>query len=305
MTRSAAGDRELIKRLTEIVHANLGNEQFGVEAFAGKAGLSRSYLHRRLNAIGHKSISNFIRTVRLERALSLLQEGESPVSEIAYRVGFGSPTYFNHCFHEHFGFPPGEVKKRGLIITEQVSGPDNLNVHAGQPRHKASHKKLIIISSGVLALVLISFLFRGVLISEIHSEKGSTAEKSILVLPFKNFTGNPANQYFADGMTEEILNSLFQISDLRVISRTTSDHFRETDLTASGIAGEVNARHVLEGSIRQEGDKMRISIQLIDAYRDLHIWSGNFDRELKNILGTQGEIAMQVAKILDGVINEN
>jgi TolB-like protein/Tfp pilus assembly protein PilF len=153
--------------------------------------------------------------------------------------------------------------------------------------------------------VLIYFLFNGLLTGKIHSEPRSTADKSILVLPFKNFTGNPANQYFADGLTEEVLNSLYMIGDLRVISRTTSDHFRETDLTASGIAAEVNTRHVLEGSIRQEGDKIRISIQLIDGYRDIHIWSENFDRDLNNILGTQGEIAIQVAKILDGVIHEN
>lgn len=305
MTRTGEGDKALIQRLYEIVHENLENGQFGVKEFAREAGLSRSYLHRRLNASGHKSISSFIRTIRLERALDLLKEGEAPASEIAYRVGFGSPTYFNHCFHEHFGFPPGEVKKRGLIMTEQGSESDNLNVHSGQSRLKSSHKKLIVMSMGVFALVLVFVLFREFVTADLHIEKGSSADKSIVVLPFKNFTGNPANQYFADGITEEILNSLCLISDLRVISRTTSDHFGRTDLTAGEIAAEVNTRHVLEGSIRQEGDKIRISIQLIDGSRDMHIWSENFDSELKNTLGIQGEVAMQVAKILDGVIHEN
>jgi len=305
MTRSVEGDKALIQRLSEIVNGNLENGQFGVEEFAREAGLSRSYLHRRLKAAGHKSISSFIRTIRLERAFDLLQEGEAPASEIAYRVGFGSPSYFNHCFHEHFGFPPGEVKKRGLIMTEQSSEPDNLHMHDGQSRLKSSYKKIIVISLGIFTLVLFFVLFRGFIKADIHIRKESSADKSIVVLPFKNFTGNSANQYFADGITEEILNSLCLISDLRVISRTTSDHFGRTDLTAGEIAAKVNTSHVLEGSIRQEGDKIRISIQLIDGSRDMHIWSENFDSELNNTLGIQGEVAMRVAKILDGVIHEN
>ncbi|MBN2274252.1 MAG: hypothetical protein JXK95_07955, partial [Bacteroidales bacterium] len=112
------------------------------------------------------------------------------------------------------------------------------------------------------------------------------------------------NQYFADGITEDILNNLYLISDLRVISRTTSKHFDEASLTAKEIAREVNARHVLEGSVRRYGNKARISVQLIDAYRDEHLWSANFDREVNDIMGIQGDIALQVALKLNAVISD-
>jgi len=88
------------------------NEQFGVEELAQEVGMSRSQLHRKLQTLTGQSASQFIKQVRLERAMEMLQNEVGTASEIAYKVGFGSPTYFTKSFHDHFGFPPGEVKKR-------------------------------------------------------------------------------------------------------------------------------------------------------------------------------------------------
>ena len=126
-----------------------------------------------------------------------------------------------------------------------------------------------------------------------------------MVLPFKNLSDDPNNQYFADGIMEDILNYLFQVSELRVISRTTSEHFLESSLTAKQVALKVNTRYVLEGSVRRYGDNIRISVQLIDAYNDQHLWSGNFDRELTDIIGIQSNIARQVALKLNAVLTDN
>ena len=107
-------DTIFIKKLTEVTEANLTNNQFGVSELARIFGMSRSYVHRRLKALTNHSVSHFIRTVRLEKALEMLRKNEGSAAEIAYNVGFSSPAYFSHCFHKHFGFPPGEVKKRLL-----------------------------------------------------------------------------------------------------------------------------------------------------------------------------------------------
>jgi TolB-like protein len=128
--------------------------------------------------------------------------------------------------------------------------------------------------------------------------------KSIMVLPFVDITGNLQNQYFSDGIREDILNDQNKISKLRVISRTTSDHFRGKDLTSGEITREVNARYILEGSVRQEGIKVRISVRLIDAHSDQHLWSENFDRELTGFIGVQGDIARQVAEKLKTVLSD-
>src|SRR5690606_37131122 len=113
---------------------------------------------------------------------------------------------------------------------------------------------------------------------------------SIIVLPFKNLSGDPDSQYFADGIMEDILNNLNQVSDLRVISRTTAEHFRDTDLTSEEISRKVNAKNLLEGSVRRQEDMVRVTVQLIDGRREQHIWSENYDRKLTDMLGLQGEI---------------
>lgn len=109
--RYVAGNEAIfLDRLTSIVEANLGDEDFGVSELAEKSGMSRSRLYFRIKTTTQKTASQFIREFRLNKALELLRQPGLTVSEIAYRVGFGSPAYFNKCFHEKYGFPPGETK---------------------------------------------------------------------------------------------------------------------------------------------------------------------------------------------------
>lgn len=116
MTGAINNGHDLISRLREIVEANLQNEQFGVNELAAKTGMSRSHIHRKLKSISNKSVSRFIREVRLEKAKELLDEGNLTGSEIAYNVGFSSPSYFSKSFHDYFGYPPGETEKHSLNV---------------------------------------------------------------------------------------------------------------------------------------------------------------------------------------------
>ena len=106
-------NQQFVSRLTEIILENLKDENFGVKELSILSGLSQSVLNHRLHSVINKNINEFVREVRLRKALELLQNEKITASEVAYKVGFKSPAYFNKCFHEFFGYPPGKAEKKG------------------------------------------------------------------------------------------------------------------------------------------------------------------------------------------------
>jgi adenylate cyclase len=123
-------------------------------------------------------------------------------------------------------------------------------------------------------------------------------EASIAVLPFTNMSPDPDDAYFADGIADEVLNVLSRIDGLMVASRTSAFSFRGTAVDVADIAARLGVAHVLEGSLRRQGPRVRISAQLIDARRDRQLWSDTFDRELEDIFAIQEEIAQAIADAL-------
>jgi TolB-like protein/Tfp pilus assembly protein PilF len=126
----------------------------------------------------------------------------------------------------------------------------------------------------------------------------SYGDKSIAVLPFVNMSADPEQDYFSDGISEELLNLLAQIPDLRVISRSSSFSFKGKDIAVPEVAQQLHVAHVLEGSVRKAGDRVRITAQLIEARSDTHLWSQTYDRTLDNIFAVQDEIAAAIGAAL-------
>ena len=122
--------------------------------------------------------------------------------------------------------------------------------------------------------------------------------KSIAVLPFVNLSSEPDQIYFSDGMAEELLNLLTNVEELRVISRSSSFSFRDKDLDIQTIARQLRVSHVLEGSVRRQGDRVRITAQLIDARSETHVWSETYEQTLEDVFATQDEIAGRVVEEL-------
>jgi eukaryotic-like serine/threonine-protein kinase len=122
--------------------------------------------------------------------------------------------------------------------------------------------------------------------------------KTIAVLPFTNLSGDKDEEYFSDGVTEDILTQLAQIADLSVISRTSSSQYKGTKKSIREIGKELNAGVVLEGSVRHAGDQVRIVAQLIDANNDKHVWAQTYDRRYREIFTIQSEIARSIAEAL-------
>lgn len=288
-------NNDFLKKLKELIEENLSDDRFGVSELAAKAGMSRSNLLRRVNKLTGLSASQFIRNVRLEDAMGLLQEGSYNVSEIAFRVGFSSSSYFIKCFREHYGYPPGEAGKRDL------SGPEAHLTTSVQPSPEGGSRRRRILLAGA-AVVLIACTV--ILLILVQPLKGREREaiKSIAVLPFKNESTDSSNIYLVNGLMESVLNDLQKIEDLRVISRTSAEKYRHTDMTVPEIARELNVEYIIEGSGQKSGDQIVLNVQLIDAGDDKHLWANRYTRDANDIFTLQAEVARQIADAIEVII---
>jgi TolB-like protein/DNA-binding winged helix-turn-helix (wHTH) protein len=155
---------------------------------------------------------------------------------------------------------------------------------------------------GIASLILVLVAVLAFLYSTIDKDVPAPIDEegvpSIAVLPFINMSEDPGNVYFSDGVSEELLNLLAGIPDLRVISRSSSFSFRDKGLAIPELARQLNVTHVLEGSVRKSGSRIRITAQLIDARSDNRIWSDSYDRELHDIFAVQKEIATAISGAL-------
>jgi adenylate cyclase len=120
----------------------------------------------------------------------------------------------------------------------------------------------------------------------------------IAVLPMTNISQDPGDEYFADGMTEELISTMSKIEQFEVISRTSVMQFKKNPKSIKEVSRELDAGTVLEGSVRKSGNKLRVTIQMIDAVRDRHLWAESYDRELKDVFSIQSEISKAVAEEL-------
>jgi len=295
MTDHITKDQIFINRLTEIILANLGNENFGVKELAQEVKMSRYSLSLRLSSSAKKTINQFINEVRLQKAMEMLKYEEKTVSEVAFKVGFSSPAYFTKCFHDFFGFPPGTVKKDIISDNKEIISAD-----VKENKIKLTQKIFNITAS--LILFIIVFVYLGYIFfknaSTYKGEAEKTQEYSIAVIPFKSIGNNPEDQFFIDGVMEEILTNLSRIHGLRVISRTSVEQFRESTRSASEIANKLNVEYIVEGSGQKYGNSFRLRVQLIDASKDKHIWAESYEQEIsevKDIFKIQSQVAQAIA----------
>ncbi|MCH7820171.1 MAG: hypothetical protein IIB40_11545 [Candidatus Marinimicrobia bacterium] len=140
---------------------------------------------------------------------------------------------------------------------------------------------------------------------DIRGKENNIGGNSIAVLPFVNISSDPENEYFGDGLAEEIINALTKIQDLRVASRTSSFAFKGVKEDIRVIGEKLNVETVLEGSVRKQGNQLRMTAQLIKVEDGYHIWSETYDRELQNIFAIQDEITDNIIKSLKVFLSDN
>src|SRR5205085_8601248 len=127
---------------------------------------------------------------------------------------------------------------------------------------------------------------------------GSIPQKSIAVLPFVDLSQAHDQEYFCDGISEEILDALAKVEGLRVVARTSSFSFKGTNADVNEIGQKLNVQNVLEGSLRREGNRIRVTAQLINARDGFHVWSETFERELQGVFAVQDEITRAIVDAL-------
>jgi AraC-like DNA-binding protein/TolB-like protein/Tfp pilus assembly protein PilF len=276
-------DNDFTHILKETVNANLCNEHFGPEQLAAQMGMSYSTLHRRVKEDFQKNISQFIREKRLEKAKEILQNENFSVSEIAYKVGFGSATYFNKCFHEYFGIAPGEFKKAERLKSNETSSST-----------KKFSKVLFLIIGSVLILVF-AYMYLNGKFSILNNE--SPDEKSIAVLPVK-YIGPSDYKYQAEGCMEEILDRLMKIEDLRVISRTSVEKYRQTSKSIEEIGKELKVSALLESTFQKTNDGLILYLKLFQSENEKLVWQKKFKGNPGDFSVFQSEAARLVAQEL-------
>ncbi len=189
-----------------------------------------------------------------------------------------------------------ELTPNGIKRTSKVSESASFRAKTGK-----KYNKIIIIC---LSLTLIVLLIDRFVISTKHVPVEEMAyitpitSESIAVLPFDDFSEKKDNEYFADGLTEELLSLMAHITGLKVTSRTSAFAFKNTDLDIPTIAERLQVKYILEGSVRKSGNQIRITAQLIEAKTDKHLWSETYDRTLDNIFLVQDEVAKAVVNAL-------
>src|SRR5262249_5822131 len=124
-------------------------------------------------------------------------------------------------------------------------------------------------------------------------------------LPFENLSSDKENAYFAEGIQDEILTHLSKIADLKVISRTSTQHYKSAPKNLREIAKQLGVAHVLEGSVQKSADGIRVNVQLIHASSDTHLWAETYDRQLADVFGVESEVAQKIATSLKARLTDS
>ncbi len=283
-------ESEFLDGVINSIEANLSDEDFGVSELAELLGMSRSNLLRKTQKLTGLSVSVLIRQVRLHHAQRMLQSDAFTVSEVSYKVGFNSVSYFTKCFREHYGYPPGEETKR---FAESTKEPSTLEVNNG-----SIDRKWFVIAIVFATLILIILFY-----PKKEATKPLDLKKSIAVLPFKNDSADSSNIYIINGLMEAVLNNLQKIEDLRVVSRTSVEKYRSSDKSIAQISEELETNYIIEGSGQKVGDQILLTIQLIQAPEDDHLWSQQYRRSTSNIFELQAEVAKDIAQEIEVYIS--
>ena len=195
------------------------------------------------------------------------------------------------------------ISNQGLAVASRKEVKENLFKQEGKGKAFSLVQKYqwLLFTIAILLMGLSTYLANQYLYNQ--SEQ-MVLENSIAVLPFANLSNDPEQDYFSDGITEDILNQLSKIADLNVKSRTSTLKYKDSTTPIPEIGEELGVKTILEGSVRKAGNQVRVVAQLIDVSSDTHIWSETYDREIDEIFKLQSEIAIEIASILQAKISE-
>ncbi len=268
-----------IEAVRSTIRNNLSREHYGVNELAEDMGMSRSQLLRRVKEATGFSVSEFIRNERLGEARVLLKTSDHSISEIAFLVGFSSPSYFVKCFHDSYGETPGDFR----------SGPSELT--GTQERRRTVPLLGIISLSGV-------FLISAILLGMYLPLNRDKVPHSIAILPFSNLS--EAEEFISDGLTESVINELSTAGRWRVISRASVMRFKDDFPGTAEIARQLDVDLIISGSIQQLKDSIWVNVQLIEPFpEEQQRWIKRYSFSRVDILSLSELISADIRNELD------
>jgi TolB-like protein len=201
-----------------------------------------------------------------------------------------------------------ELTPDGLKLESEVAGEASIPRHTAQRLNRLTIAMLVIVAGIVIVDRLIPETAETTpsieeVVADTHAEPVVDDRPSVAVVPFVNTSDDDANEYFADGISEELLNALSSIRNLRVPSRTSSFTFKNSNQTVAEIGTALQVENVLEGSVRKSGDRIRVTVQLVEVATDTHLWSETYTRELDDIFAVQDEITTSIVAALRLTLN--
>ncbi|NIK92121.1 helix-turn-helix domain-containing protein [Mangrovimonas sp. CR14] len=305
MSTANQSGQDFLNCLEKILERHLANENFGVKILAKELRISRSQLHRKLRKLSGKSTSQFINAFRLKKALEMLQKDEATASEIAYRVGFNSPSYFNTCFKSYFGFTPGEAKNKSKEEIE-IDTPKRLF-----PFTLSNKSKYALILSGILIVVL---GIAGVKLLNNEEKKTQGFEtsnvsvpdkfkKTVAVMPFKSLSDLKENDFFTEGVRQDIIYNLSSINELVVRSQQSISQLIKQEVPHKELIDKLNVDYLVDGIVQRVKDRVKITVHLTDAENDVQVWSQNFDRKYSDVFILESEISRLIVEELHLMIS--
>ncbi|MCF0054259.1 helix-turn-helix domain-containing protein [Dyadobacter sp. CY356] len=305
-------EKVMLDKVNQIIERNFNKSDFGIDEICLELGTSRSQLYRYIKEQTQLSTSLYIRHRKLIKARELLESSEMKTSEIAYYLGIDSPQNFSKYFTQEFGQSPTAYRKLILEGKNNVAEktvdeiPDSAlpPVIEQKNNKRYPHKYFYPVIGFILGLALIiSFWkpFSGK--TENVRSLPIFSGNSIAVMPFKNL-GSPETAYFCDGIMEQIHGSLSLIHKLKVISTTSSDKYKNSQKLVPQIARELDVNYILEGSVFQVNNKIRINVELVRARDDRSVWTKSYDGDTKDVFKYLTNVSREVASELDQKLSD-
>lgn len=298
-----------LNKINQLIDRNTENPAYSIDEICRELGISRSQLFRHIKEKTGLSPSLYIRQRRIHKGKELLDNTSLKITEIAYQVGIDSPQSFSKYFTDEFGISPSEYRKPRENGQADLMAP---------PPHPVTLTKTFPafdqffsfkinfwwIGLGTVLLIWVSIFVWQQIDKSKHPSSVNLVpspvptENSIAILPFKNL-GATETSFFSDGIMEQIHTSIALIDNLIVISKTSSLRYRDSKKTTPQIAKELNVNYILAGTVLQEGNTVRINVELIKASEDRVVWANNYEGQLSTIFSHMSTIAKEIANELN------
>ncbi len=277
MNSANSAENDFITKLTELIETNIANPQFGVSMLAKEMGMSRSNLHRRVSVLTKITVSQFINQVRLNKAKEILRHTSETVSEVAYKVGFNNVSYFIKCFHEYYGYTPGEVGNR--------EGDEN-NLLVLQTNNKRRKAILISVISVIVLLIVVLVVFKPF----------TTLEKSISLLPPSFESQDSSSLTAINGIIQNTIDYLSLIEEIKVVPWLSVVQYSNSTKSAPEISSELEANYLIKPVVSSLNGSIQLKLNLIEGKNNTQIGNLSYNMDLTDLTAVAQKITKDIAK---------